>query len=545
MQRDVMEFDIVIVGAGPAGLSAACRFGQLAAAKGLEPSVCVLEKASQIGGHIVSGAVLEPRALEELFPDWRELGAPLSTPARDEAVHWLADERHAVGVPRVLVPRVMHNDGNYIVSLGRLCKWLAQRAEALGCDIFPGFAATEVCYDDGGCVTGVVTGDMGVAADGSAKPNFQAGIELRARRVIFAEGCRGSLGKDLERRFDLRAGRDPQHYGLGLKEIWSVAQARHEPGRIVHTFGWPLENRTEGGGFLYHAGDGKAYLGFVVALNYANPHLSPFEEFQRWKQHPLVRHVLDGGERIAFGARAVNKGGLYSLPRMAFPGGMLVGCEAGLLNGAKIKGIHTAMKSGMLAAETAFAALHEGQDADFDAAVRRSWVGRELHEARNFSSGIARFGTFLGAGLAFVEHNVLRGRTPLKLRNGAPDHTKLIPAAEAAPIPYPAPDGVISFDRLSSVYLSDIHHDEDQPNHLRLEDPLLPVAVNLPRFDEPAQRYCPAAVYEIVRETNGAPRFQINAQNCVHCKTCDIKDPALNINWQPPEGGSGPNYSAM
>ena len=545
MQREVLEFDVVVVGAGPAGLAAACRLAQLAAAAGAEPSVCVLEKGAEVGAHILSGAVLEPRALEELFPDWRERGAPVTVAARAENFHWLVNASRSLRVPRVLVPTVMRNEGNFIISLGQLCRWLAEQAEALGVNIFPGFAAAEVCYAADGSVCGVVTGDMGIAADGSRKPNHEPGVELKARHVIFAEGCRGSLGKELEMHFDLRAGSDPQHYGIGLKEIWTVEPDRHELGKIVHTFGWPLDNHTEGGGFLYHADGNEIYLGFVVALNYTNPYLSPFEEFQRWKQHPAVRTVLEGGKRIGYGARAVNKGGWQSLPKLTFPGGALVGCEAGFLNGAKIKGIHTAMKSGMLAAEAVFAALYADGDADYTAALEGSWVGEELKAARNFSPGLARFGTRIGGALAFIEHNVLRGKVPYTIHNNVPDYETLVDASAAAPIEYPSPDGVISFDRLSSVYLSNTHHEEDQPGHLRLTDPELPVRDNLPRYAEPAQRYCPAAVYEIVTTEDGAPRFQINAQNCVHCKTCDIKDPAQNITWAPPEGGGGPGYSAM
>ncbi len=546
MQREVLEFDVVVVGAGPAGLAAACRLAQLARAQGVEPSVCVLEKGAEVGAHILSGAVLEPRALAELFPDWRERGAPVSVSARSDTMHWLINERRSIRMPSALVPRTMGNEGNYIVSLGRLCRWLADQAESLGVNVFPGFAAVDICCADDGAVCGVVTGDMGIAADGSAKPNHEPGIEIRAREVIFAEGCRGSLGKVLEQRFELRAGCDPQHYGIGLKEIWTVVPERHELGKIVHTFGWPLDDHTEGGGFLYHAADNEVYAGFVVALNYTNPYLSPFHEFQRWKQHPAIRSVLDGGKRIAYGARAVNKGGWASLPQLVFPGGMLVGCEAGLLNGAKMKGIHTAMKSGMLAAETVFAKLYEGaRAADYSAALEASWVGDELKAARNFSAGLARFGTLLGGSLAVVEHNLLRGKAPYTIHNTVPDHETLTEAASTEPIDYPAPDGVISFDRLSSVFLSNTHHEEDQPSHLRLADPTLPVRETLPKFAEPAQRYCPAAVYEIVTSEAGEARFQINAQNCVHCKTCDIKDPAQNITWVPPEGGGGPSYSAM
>ena len=551
MQRDSLDFDVVIVGAGPAGLAAACRLGQLAAAQGRELDICVVEKAAEVGGHIVSGAVVETRALDELFPGWREQGAPLRTSVARDAFYWLPNARWSVSVLRSLIPRVMHNRGNYIASLGRLCQWLGQQAENMGCHLFTGFAAVEVLYDEQGSVAGVATGDMGVAVDGSEKPGYQPGYELRAPYVIFAEGCRGSLGKSLEHRFGLREGADPQHYGIGLKEVWNVDPARHRPGTVVHTFGWPLDNRTEGGGFLYHAENHQVHLGFVIALNYENPHLEPFAEFQRWKHHPRVRPVLDGGERVSYGARAVNKGGLQSLPRLTFPGGLLVGCEAGFLNGAKIKGTHTAMKTGMLAAETVFEALQGDEPsrprdpAAFQQRVEGSWVWEELHRARNFSPGLHRFGTTLGAALAFLEHNVLRGRAPFTLHNRKPDHECILEADKAPRIDYPRPDGVISFDRLSSVFVSNTNHEEDQPCHLKLADPGIPVEHNLPKFDEPAQRYCPAAVYEIVRDESGRPHFQINAQNCVHCKTCDIKDPMQNIDWVPPEGGGGPNYAGM
>ena len=551
MQRDSLEFDVVIVGAGPAGLAAACRLGQLAAGQGAELDVCVVEKAAEVGGHIVSGAVVETRALDELFPDWRERGAPLRTPVERDTFHWLATSGRGLAVPRPFIPRIMHNRGNYIASLGRLCQWLGARAESMGCHLFTGFAAVETLHGENGAVVGVATGDMGVAGDGSEKSGYQAGYELRAPYVIFAEGCRGSLGKVLERRFELRDNADPQHYGIGFKEIWNVAPDKHAPGTVEHTFGWPLDNRTEGGGFLYHAEDNQVFLGFVIALNYGNPHLDPFSEFQRWKHHPRVRAVLEGGERVSYGARAVNKGGLQSLPRLSFPGGLLVGCEAGFLNGAKIKGTHTAMKTGMLAAETVFEALQGDKPSGcrdltaYPERVEGSWVREELYRARNFSPGLHRFGTLLGAALAFVEHNVLMGRMPFTLRNRKPDHESLREARKAPRIDYPRPDGVISFEKLSSVFVSNTNHEEDQPCHLKLTDPAIPVGHNLPKFDEPAQRYCPAGVYEIVVAESGNPHFQINAQNCVHCKTCDIKDPTQNIDWVPPEGGGGPNYTGM
>jgi electron-transferring-flavoprotein dehydrogenase len=548
--RESMDFDVVVVGAGPAGLATACRLALLARDAGRELSIGVVEKGAAVGAHIVSGAVFEPRALDELFPDWRERGAPVKTPVTAERVEWLTGANGRVRVPRFLVPRALHNGGNFIISLGDLCVWLASQAEALGVNVLPGFAAADVLYD-GDRVAGVVTGDSGVARDGSHKANYQPGYELRAKYTAFAEGCRGHLGRRLEARFDLRAGRDPQHYGIGFKEIWRVDAAKHRSGQIVHTLGWPLDDATDGGGFVYHAADGLVYLGLIVSLSYRNPHLDPFAEFQRWKQHAEVRELLAGAERISYGARAVNKGGLQSLPRLTFPGGLLVGCDAGLLNPAKIKGSHAALKSGMLAAETLRAALgKQGAAADaelarYDERIRDSWLGSELHRGRNFSPGIAKLGTFLGGALAFVEQNLLNGRAPWTLRNRVEDYARLRDAASAPRPQYAKPDGVVAFDRASSVFLSSTAHEENQPCHLELADPSVPIAVNLPRYDEPAQRYCPAGVYEIVTDANGAPRFRINATNCVHCKTCDIKDPAQNITWVPPEGGGGPNYSGM
>jgi electron-transferring-flavoprotein dehydrogenase len=442
----------------------------------------------------------------------------------------------------------MHNEGNYIISLGRLCQWLAGKAEAEGINVFPGFAASEVLFDDDGRVKGVATSDLGIGKDGEKKAAYQPGYELLGRYTIFAEGVRGNLGESLIDKFDLRADADPQHYGIGLKEIWEIDPDRHEEGKVVHTLGWPLDNHTEGGGFLYHAAGNQVFMGFIIALSYRNPHLSPFQEFQRWKLHPKIRPVLKGGKRIAYGARAVNKGGLQSLPKLSFPGGVLVGCDAGFLNGVKIKGAHTALKSGMLAAETIFEML--GDDAApaaltaYDDAVRESWLYDELSRARNFGPALHKFGNFLGAAFTFVDQNIFRGKLPFTLRNPQPDHETLLPASDATVIDYPKPDGVISFDRLSSVFLSSTNHEEDQPSHLRLDDPSIPVDFNLPEYDEPAQRYCPAGVYEIV-DDDGLPRFQINAQNCVHCKTCDIKDPRQNIVWTVPEGGGGPNYSGM
>lgn len=544
-ERESMEFDVVIVGGGPAGLAAACRLMQLDS----NLSIVVVEKGSEIGAHILSGNVFEPTALNELFPDWQTMGAPVKTAVTGDDVHYLTGAAKSVPVPGLFLPRPMHNKGNFIISLGRLCQWLGEQAESMGVNVFPGFAASEVLFDDDGRVRGVATSDMGVGKDGQRKSGFQAGYELTAPYTIFAEGVRGNLGEALIRKFDLRADADPQHYGIGLKEIWDIDPALHKEGLVVHTTGWPLDNHSEGGGFLYHAANNQVFLGLIIALDYKNPHLSPFEEFQRWKQHPKIRQYLEGGKRIAYGARAVNKGGLQSLPKLAFPGGMLVGCDAGFLNGVKIKGAHTAIKTGMLAAESVHKALSSGAEAaaelaDYEESVKASWVYKELHKGRNFGPAIAKLGTFWGAAFAFVDQNIFFGRLPFTLRNKVLDHESIVKAADAPVIEYPRPDGVISFDRLSSVFLSSTNHEEDQPSHLQLKDDAVPISFNLPNYDEPAQRYCPAGVYEVVEE-GGSPVFQISAQNCVHCKTCDIKDPTQNIIWTVPEGGGGPNYSGM
>ena len=544
-ERESMEFDVVIVGAGPAGLAAALRLLQLDA----DLSVVVVEKGSEVGAHILSGNVFEPRGLDELIPDWAAQGAPVKTAVTGDDVHYLTSASGGIRVPGLFIPRPMHNKGNYIISLGRLCQWLGEQAENTGVNVFPGFAASEVLYDAEGRVKGVATSDMGIGKDGEKKSSYQAGYELLGKYTIFAEGVRGNLSEQLMAQFDLRAAADPQHYGIGIKEVWEIEPDKHSEGLVVHTLGWPLDSHTEGGGFLYHAGNNQVFLGLIIALNYRNPHLSTFEEFQRWKQHPRIRQYLEGGKRISYGARAVNKGGLQSLPRLVFPGGMLVGCSAGFLNGVKIKGAHTAIKTGMLAAESIHEALSSGDAGygvleSFETRVRESWVHDELHRARNFGPALHKLGTFWASAFTFIDQNIFFGKLPFTWRNPEPDHESLDKAADAKPIDYPKPDGEISFDRLSSVFLSSTNHEEDQPSHLKLKDDSVPIAHNLPNFDEPAQRYCPAGVYEVVEE-GGEKRFQINAQNCVHCKTCDIKDPTQNIVWTVPEGGGGPNYSGM
>jgi len=547
MARERMEYDVVIVGAGPSGLAASIRLKQLAAAAESELAVCVIEKGSEVGAHILSGAVFEPRALNELLPDWRERGAPLLTPAVDDRFLFLTER----GAWRLPTPPQMHNRGNYIISLGNLCRWLATQAEELGVEIYPGFAAAEVLYDDDGRVCGVATGDMGIGKDGQPTANYQEGVELRGRETLFAEGARGSLTKTLVERFDLRAHADPQTYAIGIKELWEVAPERHHQGRVVHTVGWPLDNRTYGGSFLYHLEDNQVSVGFVIGLDYENPYLSPFEEFQRFKTHPAIRATFEGGRRIAYGARALNEGGFQSIPRLDFPGGALIGCAAGFVNVPKIKGSHTAMKSGMVAAEAVFARLGGDERATVEGALRQSWVWDELYRVRNIRPSF-RLGTLAGIAYSALDTYLLRGRAPWTFHNHA-DYAQLARADAARPIAYPRPDGKISFDRLTSVSFSFTNHEENQPAHLKLRNPEKAISINYRLYDSPEQRYCPAGVYEIVDDGPGdgpgdgvdGKRLQINAQNCVHCKTCDIKDPEQNIDWVVPEGGGGPNYPNM
>ena len=547
IEREAMEYDVVIVGGGPAGLSAAIRIKQRAAESGRDVSVVVLEKGSELGAHILSGAVVDPRALDELLPDWKERGAPLDTPVTEDRFCLLTPDK-AYASPLWLLPECFHNDGYYIVSLANVVRWLGRQAEEAGVEVFAGFAAAEVLYDDRGAVRGVATGNMGVGKDGQPTANFQPGVELLGKYTLFAEGARGHLGKQLIARYGLDAGRDPQSWGIGIKEVWQVEAARHVPGLVLHTAGWPLDHATYGGTFMYHMADNQVAVGMVVGLSYTNPYLEPFQEFQRYKTHPLVRGFLEGGKRLAYGARAINASGLQSLPKLVFPGGALVGCDAGFLNAPRIKGTHAAMKTGMLAADAAFDAIAAGRAHDelgaYPDAFAGSWLHDELHRARNFKPMMER-GLLAGSVLWGIDQIVFRGRAPWTLRRRKPDHAKLRPAAECTPIDYPKPDGVLTFDKPSSVYLSNVNHEENQPAHLTLKDASVPVAVNLARYAGLEARYCPAGVYEFVDGDGGAPRLQINAQNCVHCKTCDIKDPTQNIVWVAPEGGGGPNYANM
>ena len=547
MEREYMEYDVVIVGAGPSGLAAACRIRQL----NEEISVCVVEKGSEVGAHILSGAVFEPRALNELFPDWKEKGAPLNTEVKGDDIYVLKNGDKAQKVPNFFVPKTMHNEGNYIISLGNLCRWLGEQAEALGVEIYPCFAAAEVLYNEDGSVKGIATGDMGVGMNGEQKDSYMPGMELHGKYTLFAEGCRGHLGKQLIEKFNLDEGKEPQHYGIGIKEIWKVPAEQHQQGLVVHTAGWPLaENGAAGGSFLYHIEDNQVVCGLITDLSYTNPHLSPFDEFQRYKHHPVVKQYLEGGERLTHGARAITKGGIQSQPKMHFPGGLLIGDDAGTLNFAKIKGSHTAMKSGMVAAESvvdAIKAERANDDlAEFGEAYKASWAYQELWAQRNFGPAQHKWGNIIGSAYAFIDINIFNGNVPWTLSDPVADHAQLKPASDFAPISYPKPDGKLSFDKLSSVFLSNTNHEEDQPCHLTLKDKDVPITVNLAKYDEPAQRYCPAGVYEIVQDEGSEDsRLQINAQNCVHCKTCDIKDPTQNITWVVPEGAGGPNYPNM
>ncbi len=549
-EREAMPYDVVVVGAGPAGLAAAIRLKQRAAADGGDISVCVLEKGSEVGAHILSGAVIDPRALDELLPDWRTQGCPLADVPVTDNQHWVLTGRGKFSIPHIFTPPFMHNTGTYTGSLGNLCRWLAEQAEGLGVEIFPGFAAAEVLFNEDGSVRGVATGDMGVTRDGEQGPAYQRGMELHAKYTLFAEGVRGHLSKQLKSRFSLDNDCEPQVYGLGIKELWDIDPELHQPGRVIHTQGWPLDENANGGGFIYHQAGGQVALGFVTWLNYKNPHLSPFHEMQRWKTHPDIAAILKGGKRVSYGARAINDGGWQAVPKLTFPGGALIGCSAGFVNVPRIKGTHTAMKTGMMAADSAFDAVRAGRGHDelaaYASAYQSSWVEKELRLVRNTLPLVEKFGDLIGSILAgitmWLEYFGLR--MPFTMKNHH-DHASLYRQDMVAPIVYPKPDGVLTFDRLSSVFLSGTNHAEDQPCHLKLADPDRPITHNLPLYDEPAQRYCPAGVYEVVGQAEGNPRFVINAQNCVHCKTCDIKDPTQNITWVAPEGGGGPNYPNM
>ena len=549
VEREAMEYDVVIVGAGPAGLAAAIRLRQLAESTGNEISVAVLEKGSEVGAHILSGAVLEPTALNELIPDWKERGAPLNAPVTEDTFMVLGRNK-ALSVPTMLLPPQMNNHGNYVVSMGNVCRWMAEHAEALGAEIYPGFPAEEALFHDDGSIKGVRTGDMGIDREWQPKDSFEPGIELHATYTLFAEGCRGHISKQLIEHYGLRENSDPQTYGIGLKELWEIDPQKHKQGKVVHTSGWPMDTKTWGGSFLYHLEDNQVYVGYVVGLDYENPHLNPFKEFQRFKTHPAIRETLEGGRRVCYGARALNEGGFQSVPQLTFPGGALIGCSAGFLNVPKIKGNHTAMKTGMLAAESISEALEQGENAprkldNYEAAYRDSWVFRELYQVRNLRPATANFGMILGSIFGGIDLKLLRGKMPWTLHHKHADHETLKLADQMPKIDYPKPDGIVSFDLNSSVYLTNTYHEEDQPVHLTLKDDSIPVNYNLAYYDEPAQRYCPAGVYEIVKGDDGNPRLQINAQNCIHCKTCDIKDPSQNIHWIAPEGGGGPNYPNM
>ena len=545
--RESMEYDVLIVGGGPAGLATAIKLRQLAIASGRELSVCLLEKGAEVGAHILSGAVIEPRAIDELIPDWKEQGAPLNTAVSTDHIHFMTSDSGSIKIPGLFVPPSMHNKGNYIASLGNFCRWMGEQAEALEVEIYAGFAAAEVLFNDDGSVKGVATPDMGINAAGEKKDSFEPGMELHAKYTVFAEGCRGQLGKQLIAHFNLDADSDPQHYGIGLKELWEVKPENHQPGLVIHTTGWPV-TEVASGSFLYHLEDNKVALGFVVPLDYSNPYLSPFDEFQRLKHHPVFANTLEGGTRLTYGARALIKGGINSLPKMSMPGALLVGCDAGTLNFAKIKGSHTAMKSGMVAAELLFEELGNNSEggkelSQYDQLFRDSWAGKELHKSRNFGPAMHKFGGLFGSAFNFVDQ-IFAGKLPITLRDKSTDHGSLKPAAECKKIDYPKPDGKLSFDKLSSVFLSNTYHEEDIFCHLTLKDSSVPIKTNLAIYDAPEQRYCPAGVYEIVEE-DGESRLQINGQNCVHCKTCDIKDPTQNIVWIAPEAGGGPTYANM
>ena len=549
MERESMEFDVVIVGAGPAGLATACRLMQISKDADKEITVCVVEKGSEVGAHILSGAVFQADVLDELFDDWRDTDSPVKTQVTHDEIYLFNSDTQSRLIPNSLVPKTMHNDGNYIISVGNLARWLAERAEAMGVEIFPGFAASELLFNDDNSVKGILIGDMGVGEDGQPKDGYMPGMELHAKYTVFSEGCRGHLGKQLIEKYHLDNGKTPQHYGLGFKEIWKIPAEQHQQGKVVHTGGWPLNNGSSGGGFMYHMEDNQVAVGLIIDLNYKNPHLSPFDEFQRYKNHPVISQYLTGGERVSYGARAITKGGLNSLPKMSFPGGLIIGCNAGTLNFSKIKGTHTAIKSGIIAAKTLgeglIAGLAGGKDLDcFQARFEESWLHEELYQSRNFGPALHKFGTLIGGAFNFIDQNWFGGKFPVTFRDETPDYANMGLASDYNKIDYPKPDGKLSFDKLSSVYLSSTYHEENQPCHLRLKDKSVPIAINLVKFDEPAQRYCPAGVYEVVEEA-GNQKFVINGQNCIHCKTCDIKDPSQNITWVTPEGGGGPNYPNM